>query len=219
MERPNGKLLIEVCSHYTVAPKLGLLLIDPATGQREESWSDNSEERFGFISHSPDGRWWLRLDHTRLPVLDEEIPLWSRLLGHKPERYYGVSMQLWEAFPLRFARRLTVGWFPSQEMPDNAAFSVRSDIADPDVAQRAMWDTIAATLTRADVGPTGEVPRQAFPASYVADESDWRRLKENVQALGGPRTGSSIAGWQRDSQAFWFEYHGFLSCVGIDGAL
>ena len=58
-ERPDGKLLIEVCSHYTAAPKLGPVLLDPATGQREESWSDNSEERFGFIGHSPDGRWWL----------------------------------------------------------------------------------------------------------------------------------------------------------------
>ncbi len=218
-ERPDGKLLIEVCSHHTAAPKLGLVLLHPATGRREESWSDNSEERFGFIGHSPDGRWWLRLDRTRLPVFDDEIPFWSRLVGRKPERYYGVSMQLWEAFPLRFVRRLTVGWFPSQEMPDNAAFSVRNDITDPDAAQRAMWDTIAATLARADVGPTGEVPRSAFPTSYVADEDDWRRLKENVQALGGPRTGSSIAGWQPDSQAFWFEYHGFLSCVGVDGAL
>lgn len=219
MERPDGKLVLEVGSYYPAAPQQGLMLLDPATGEREESWSADSEDHFGFLSHSPDGRWWLRLDRTALPVFDTEVPFLARLLGRKPERTYGINMQLWEAFPLRFVRRLTVAWVPSKEMPDHAGFSVRDDIADPDAAQREMWDTIASTLARADVGPTEEVPRQAFPAQYVADENDWRCLKENVQALGGPRTGSSIAGWQPDSQAFWFEYHGFLSCVGVDGAI
>lgn len=66
-----------------------------------------------WAAHSPDGRWWLRLDHTSFPMAER-----APAPGQPPRRYYGVTLQLWSAFPLRFERRIVLYWLKAENLPD-----------------------------------------------------------------------------------------------------
>jgi cytochrome oxidase Cu insertion factor (SCO1/SenC/PrrC family) len=227
IERPDAKLLIPTAVHKPESPKQGLVLFDPATGEREESWvpfyADKEDYAFAFgfhhldNCHSPDGRWWLRPDRTVFPVLDTTPGLIGRLQGQKPERYYGLTLQLWEAFPLRFVRRLTVAWLTTKELPNESAFHLDENNPDPAGARQAVWDTIAETTARVGADPLGEVPRAAFPARYSSDDKEWRHIWNNWAEVA--RRWARVCGWQPDGKAFWIVTNGFLSCVGTNGTV
>jgi hypothetical protein len=90
LERADGKLLIPVF-RYDDPPAHGLVLFDPTSGEREESWTADHSDRSAFPYHSPDGRWWIKPDRTVLPVLDVDPGLGGRVFGRKPERYYDTA--------------------------------------------------------------------------------------------------------------------------------
>ena len=217
LERPDGTLLVPFQERTNDIATHGLVLFDPANGARAESRISDYSDGHGFESHSPDGRWWLRPDRSALPVLDVNPAFAGRIFGRGPERYYGVTLQLWEAFPLRFARSLTVAWLKLGEMPDETRFAHDDRVPDPDAARLAVWETIAAVTARAGAGPQDEIPRSAFPAQFSAHDREWRDIEENWHKLG--RACGSVRGWQPDSQAFWIQTNGFLSCIGVDGAV
>jgi hypothetical protein len=66
-----------------------------------------------WFAHSPGGKWWLRLDHTHLPMVEH-----SPYPGAAARKYYGLTMQIWSAFPLRFERRVVVAWLKAEDLPD-----------------------------------------------------------------------------------------------------
>lgn len=66
-----------------------------------------------FFQASPSGRYWLRLDHTHFPVVEH-----SETPGAPPRRYYGLTVQVWSAFPLTFERRMVVAWLKAEDLPD-----------------------------------------------------------------------------------------------------
>ncbi|TAD77816.1 MAG: hypothetical protein EAY70_07885 [Sphingomonadales bacterium] len=66
-----------------------------------------------FFQASPSGKYWLRLDHTHFPVVEH-----SETPGAAPRRYYGLTVQVWSAFPLRFERRVVVAWLKAEDLPD-----------------------------------------------------------------------------------------------------
>lgn len=66
-----------------------------------------------FFAISPGGKYWLRPDHTNFPMIEHsEIP------GGAPRKYYGFSVQLWSAFPLKFERSIVVAWLKAEDLPD-----------------------------------------------------------------------------------------------------
>jgi len=66
-----------------------------------------------FFASSPCGTCWLRLDHTHFPVVER------REAGDAgPRRYYGLTVQIWSAFPLKFERRVVVAWLKAEDLPD-----------------------------------------------------------------------------------------------------
>jgi cytochrome oxidase Cu insertion factor (SCO1/SenC/PrrC family) len=216
IERPDGKLLIPLRWRANEPPARGLLLLDPVTGAREESWAPfysheaDYSYAFDFQNHSPDGRWWLRPDRTALPVLDVNPAFAERLLGRRSERYYGLTLQLWEAFPLRFVRRLTVAWLKTEELPDETSHL-------SSLPRQLIWDTIAETTARVNADPLGGVTRTDFPPGYSADDNAWKCIEENW--FEAARRWTKVHGWQPDNQAFWIVTNGFLSCVGVDGTV
>lgn len=73
----------------------------------------DTTEFVDFFASSPCGTYWLRLDHTHFPVVERREP------GDAgPRRYYGLTVQIWSAFPLRFERRVVVAWLKAEDLPD-----------------------------------------------------------------------------------------------------
>lgn len=73
----------------------------------------NTYVSLDFFQASPSGRYWLRMDHTHFPVVEH-----SDTPGTSPRRYYGLTVQLWSAFPLKFERRIVVAWLKAEDLPD-----------------------------------------------------------------------------------------------------
>ena len=203
-ERPDGQLILS-----TLGPRL--LSLDPRTGERQEFTipGDLSGE-LAFVSGSPDARWWLRFDRAVLPTHDAVPGLVDRWLGRKaPKRRYGLTFQLWEAFPLRFVRRIVVAWLAADEMPNAAPLR--------GAPRRArLWDPIAAVRGwRSDDPLVAPPPRSAYPADVVATDAQWDGIQRNVEELS---RWARVEGWTHDCDAFWVATNGFLSCVGVDGS-
>lgn len=195
--RPDGRL---VYRHRADDARFdGLALIDPVSGAFEVELCDDGAamgEGLKFRRPSPDGRIWLRHDGGVLPEKRVQI-------GGAEVTLYGVTVQVWEAFPLRFVKRLCVGWLPAETIMVNAG----------DVGLVA---TISAAGAAADAGPLGLPGRDAFPASIVADDALWGSLRARREAMH--RLSSQVA-WQPDGEAFWTRLPFWLSCVGLDGSL
>jgi hypothetical protein len=204
VERLDGRLLLE-------APRHGLILLDPATGERQDSQVSLGDPAPRFLSASPDGRYWLRFDPTTFPTHDTAPSLVERLSGKgSAERQYGLTVQLWEAFPLRFLRRVVVAWLKVEELPDEAHLRTPT-------GRRAIWDAAAAAAA-ANAGPTDPPPaRSAYPAPFSTDDAAWKRVEANVASLAG--NWIRVAGWQPNEAAFWVSTNSFLSCVGVDGTV
>lgn len=75
--------------------------------------ASDSTASIHFICASPRGTFWLRPDHTHFPVVEH-----SEFPGAPPRKYYGYTVQLWSAFPLKFERRIVVAWLKAEDLPD-----------------------------------------------------------------------------------------------------
>ena len=211
LERPDGRLLLPTA-------RQSLVLLDPATGEWSESAVPGAPGAGNFWSDgSPDGRYWIRLDPATLPVHDSTPGLLQRLRGDtKTERRYGVTLQIWEAFPLRFLRKTVAAWLTVKEMPDETqlARSKQKPAALP--SRTALWDAIAGARA-ADAGASASPPpRSAYPPALSADDAAWGAVEKNLARLEG---WIRLAAWQQDADAFWVSTNGFLTCVGLDGTV
>jgi hypothetical protein len=96
-ERPDGRLLLPTL-------RQSLVLLDPMTGEWTESTVPGAPGAGNFWNQgSPDGRYWIRFDPAALPLHEATPGFLARLRGKtNTERRYGLTLQIWEAFPLRF---------------------------------------------------------------------------------------------------------------------
>ena len=58
--------------------------------------------------------------------------------------------------------------------------------------------------------------REAFGEQVASDPAIWSAITRNLQKLTGEGPGNAVA-WEADSDVVWFDRHGFLICVGMDG--
>ena len=205
IERDDGKLIYQVTEYQS--PMAGLVLLDPVTGTFESDMHDTGlRTKYtspGWKCPSPDGRYWLRHDVNVLPVHFISGP------DQKQERVYGITLQLWEAYPLKFVRRLVFEWVRDPR-PGNIS------------RMPALFHIIAEAAAKADVGPFGNIPRSAYPATIANDDAAWEKIEDYRIELD--KRSSNIA-WQPDSQAFWVKCYGVIPnpwdavCVGIDGTI
>jgi hypothetical protein len=142
----------------------------------------------------------------------------ARLRGEeqKTERRYGVTLQIWEAFPLRFLRKTVAAWLTIKEMPNETGLA-RSKQSPPRLPSRsAIWDAVASARA-ATAGPFDPPPpRSVYPPALAADPASWEAVEKNLASLEG---WIRFAAWQPDGDAFWVSTNGFLSCVGVDGTV
>ncbi|MDF1502968.1 hypothetical protein [Roseisolibacter sp. H3M3-2] len=209
VERPDGALLIPTLHG-------GLLLIDAATGAHELSEAAPGAASTPFLTGSPDGRWWVRVDPASPTVHDEAPGLLARLLDTRKQavRRYGVAVQLWEALPLRLARRAVVAWLPAEDLPNETDLLRMTQRPPAFPTRAALWDTIAATLGGRDA--ITAPPRAAWPPAVAGDDGAWRVVEQNLDRL--QRGGwVRVVGWQPDGAALWLSINNFLVCVGTDG--
>jgi hypothetical protein len=66
-----------------------------------------------FFTASPSGGWWLKLDHTHFPVVE-----YQATTNGNARKYYGLTVQVWSTFPVRFVRRIVVAWLKAEDLPD-----------------------------------------------------------------------------------------------------
>ena len=209
VERPDGRLLVPTI-------RQSLVLLDPISGEWTESAVPNAPGAGNFWSDSsPDGRYWVRLDPAALPVHETTPGFFERLRGEtKTERRYGLTLQIWEAFPLRFLRKTVAAWLTVKEMPDEARLLPPQPKPAALPSRTAVWDAVAA-LRATDAGPSASPPpRSAYPPALGADPAAWEVVEKNLARLQG---WIRCAGWQPDANAFWASTNGFLTCVGVDG--
>ena len=214
LEHPDGQLLLPTI-------RQSLVLLDAATGSWEESAGPGHPGAANFQSGSPDGRYWIRSDFRAFPVHESTPSFLDRLLGNKKqvERRYGVTVQIWEAFPLRFVRRVVAAWLTVEELPDETHLAHSDPRARPTGlrSRRAMWDAVATAMATTGADPLGAPPpRSAYPPAVANDDVAWAIVERNLTALAGGAA-ARVAGWQPDGEAFWVSSNGFLSCVGVDG--
>jgi hypothetical protein len=211
LECPDGRLLL-------AQRHASLILLDPATGTRDESQLAGTAP-LGFLGASPDGRYWIRFDQASLPIHDESPGLIGRLFKKgDPERRYGLTVQIWEAFPLTFRQRTVVAWLTAKELPDESHLPHMKNKPAAITSRRVLWDTIAATAAaNADAPTDGAPPRSAYPPAVANDAAAWKVIEENLAALA--RDVVRLVGWQPDETAFWVNTHNFLSCVGLDNTV
>lgn len=213
LERADGRLLLAQRGAH-------LILFDPITGAREDSQVPGNAAPPGFIGASPSGRYWLRFDQRSLPVRQDSAGMIGRLFG-KPideEPRYGLTVQVWEAFPLRFLHRTVVAWLTVKELPDETHLNRIRDKPAAISSRRVLWDVIAQTTAAAgDRHDAAAPPRSAYPPGVATDDGAWQVVARNVEALA--RDWVNVVGWQADESAFWVSTNNFLTCVGIDGTI
>lgn len=213
LERPDGRLLLAVGDGR-------LILIDPHSGTLEESSLPGGPSTLGFLDASPDGRYWIRFDPGSLPTRDDTPGVIGRLLGRPPaaERRYGLSVQIWETFPLRFVRRMVVAWLTAKELPDETQLPRMRNRPATLPSRPTLWNMVADAAAATGDAPLNEAPpRSSYPDAVASDQAAWDVIERNVTALA--REWIRTAGWQPDGSAVWISTNGFLSCVGLDGTI
>ena len=122
----EGSLIIQGSHRIDEINYTELSMIDPVSGEHLTSrtiWPRvaGQSQFCDFFTSSPCGKFWIRLDHTHFPMFD-----CSAVPGGAPRRYYGLTAQVWSAFPLRFERRIVVAWLKAEDLPD-ATYTSRSE--------------------------------------------------------------------------------------------
>lgn len=117
----EGSLIVERMLKFDDVSYTELTLVDPISGEMQTSRtilprSANTMTFCRFFTSSPCGKFWLRLDHTHFPMVER-----SAAPGGAPRKYYGLTVQVWSAFPLRFERRIVVAWLKAEDLPDKTS--------------------------------------------------------------------------------------------------
>ena len=122
----DGSLIFERMLKCGDVSYTELTLVDPISGEMQTSRTilprnANTMTFCRFSASSPCGKFWLRLDHTHFPMVER-----SAVPGGAPRKYYGLTLQVWSAFPLRFERRIVVAWLKAEDLPDKT-YTSRSE--------------------------------------------------------------------------------------------
>jgi hypothetical protein len=211
VERPDGRLLLPTL-------RQSLVLLDPSNGEWTESTVPGPPGGENFYSNgSPDGRYWIRFDAAALPVHETTPGFFERLRGEKKktERRYGLTLQIWETFPLRLVGRIVAAWLTAKELPDETHLARSKSRPEALPSRRALWDAIAAARS-ADPPLDQPPPRSAYPTALASEDAAWDAVEKNLWRL---KRWVEVVGWQPDGTAFWVTTNRFLSCIGVDGTV
>lgn len=116
-----GKKITQADGNWRITgeAKIGLMRVDAINGITDIDMKPFDWKSGDFHSPSPDGRYWLKMDPSCLPVKQVKVARpKAGIFGKKFEEQpvFGLSIQIWEAFPLRYVRSVTVAWLFADEL-------------------------------------------------------------------------------------------------------
>lgn len=192
----------------------------------------------GFLAGSPDGRFWLRADKTSL---------WRRDVGgggflrrDPGVPWFARVLQVWEATPLRFVRRIAADWVLEAELPNRRLDPLPLPLLQqrPWAAQqptidggwwaqqgkRWLWDRIAQATGEGNPDPL-ESPRPRFAPLFRDSEQAWFNLSmswsqfahETSHLLAGKSEARLV--WSPDGDCVWHIVGPSVRCIGLDNTL
>jgi len=206
--------------------KTGFMEIDPMKGLTKLSVQSAPRGVGRFHSPSPNGRYWLKSNTTSLPFKTFQIPVEKRrLFGKKyhDKTYYGLSVQLWETFPLKFVRNLIVGWYEESNLSDagckGSTTQRRKEQGLPPV-RGAIFERVANILDAEDLKPLEVLSSDVINSKFTDEQehiksgdypypsriySDFYELIDHSKIV-----------WQ-DDQNFTISGYEFDSIINVEG--
>ena len=185
-----------------------------------------------FGMPSPSGKYWLYSDRSKIPLKEVKVATGKRgLFGKKTEKktYFGRSIQIWEAFPLRYIRTIIVGWFAEDELPDGGFLDTSKERQGQPPVRSELYKKLSAVLDANYIDPLSALTPKQLEASFEGfyNQFDWlnpSRKREdhhrNYQKWHQPISGFDryILGWA-DEETFWVNHWHSFSRVDIDGTV
>lgn len=199
VEREDGLLVLKACKFAEGGPAIvgsGAILLDPLAGVVQQDLFDDLSYTGGLWHPSPDGHYWLRPDKTCFPIR-------TVVIDGAPRRIAALRMQLWESFPFRFVRTITLGWLTFDRLPGlgNHPPPETSDLG-------RCYEAISETLDRLDLSPTQGLR-----------ESDLAPTWKNRSICMGLFSHDKVRiAWEPSGQAFWADlYPGIFIRAEVSG--
>ena len=191
-----------------------LVRIDPQTGHHDISTCEGSRADSYLIKPSPDGRYWLRADNSRLPMMAGKTSAFSRLLGQSTQEYFGGAVEIWEAFPLRLLHSLVPAWLSAEELPDQGFLDYEASKQGLPARRGEIYRKISQALDRDPALTARRLTKDSHPDLCPDPAHFYNNVTSNFDSLAlSERT---VIGWQPDSQAVWLMP---FVCVGMDGTV
>ncbi len=213
-EKNNGIILVSALTKRDGINKVGFFQIVIATGLIEEDFVLlEGLNCHGLRFPSPSGKFWLRSDDAHLPHLDIRPGMLTFRPWEKPQRLYGLSLQVWTSKPLRFSHRLVVRWLPVEELPFGQFYD--SDVDKRNENVRFAYDALSEALARSNISPTGRAVRSVFSPEIQTNDTIWKHLNDLYMKFNGDIL--SDIRWQSDEDAIWVRLSDEWSCCGLDG--
>lgn len=215
----DGRILISVSVGGAGTATPGLVRVDPATGSVEESACAGSPVRRWLHSPSPCGRYWLRVDDSRLPVLSERGP-GKKLFGagaRQQKDHFSFAIEIWEAFPLRRLHSLAPMWMTAEELPDNGSQDAETRKQGLPALRGKIYRNVARVLDQDEALTMRDLHKDSYPELWPDPDKFYQNITKNLNDLAF--SDNDMIGWQPDRQAFWIQRHGFVTCVGVDGSV
>ncbi len=185
----------------------GVICIDPVKGTTHETFIPALGYADDFSNLSPDGMFCLCPDMTVLHRAEDRT-------SGRP--LFGLTVQLWLSRPLQFVRRLTVGWLPWDELPNEPFYAKDGKTFRREASAReALYAQIAETTERLALAPDGATQQSDFPEPFANSDPDFGLLMANWRAFA-TRLMQRVH-WAPDSSGFWHSIHGFTGFTGLDG--
>lgn len=207
MEAEDGVWIIPLNRRTENSFSKGVICIDPVKGTRQETFIPALNYGDDFSNLSPNGMFALRPDMTILHRAEDRA-------SGRP--LFGLTVQLWLTRPLQFVRRLTVGWFTVDEMPNGAFYANDGQKFQQDAAGReALCAEIANTTERLALAPDGAIQQSDFPEPFTSSDSEFGLLMTNWRDFAFRQL--QRAHWAPDSGGFWHCIHGFAGFTSLDG--
>ncbi len=201
--RHDGKLVWQ----WYETNRLVQTLVDPMSGHQDVAVVATTREHdvanYRFLSISPDGRYWVRPDRRQIEVLETAGSGFSSAA----EPLYGLGMELWEGFPLRFVRRLPVLQLRESVMIKRLFYKEEDQ-----PAGKALLQQLIRLQAHYNLQPGAELPEEAF-----ASPDSRKQMKDLLYKLYSDLFQGFY--WQADSTAFWTYHGGDYICVGVDGSV
>ena len=209
----DGKLLFSaILRDDGIVPALAR--IDPETGHHEISTCEGSHADTVLIKPSPNGRYWLRADNTRLPMMAVKTSAFSRLLGQSAQEYFGFAVEIWEAFPLRLLRSVVPVWLSAEELPDEGHFDHEARQKGLPARRGEIYRRISQALDQDPALTGSRITKDSHPDLFPDTAHFHNNVTSNFENLAFSER--KVIGWQPDSQAVWLMP---FVCVGMDGTV